>query len=302
MTRYFTILLISMGLLATGASNSANAKPPTVVVSVAPVRALVAAVMQGIAEPTLLLRPGASPHDYRMRPSEARMLENAALVIWVGPELEGFLVKPITVLGASAQVLTLLDDPSITVLSGRSGGIWGAGETHSESRDPHIWLRPANAARILETVAATLGKLDPENRPRYHMNAARAVLEVGALEAEIGDLLAPVRDMPYIVFHDAYQYFEKTFRLNAKGALAVDPSRPPGARRLRELKQRIAAEQIGCVFREPDFKPATLAAVIEGTGAQIAELDPMGQVSGNLQAYASLIRNLARNLKSCLAP
>ena len=127
-------------------------------------------------------------------------------------------------------------------------------------------------------------------------------LKVGALEAEIGDLLAPVRDLPYIVFHDAYQYFEKTFRLNAKGALAVDPSRPPGARRLRELKQRIAAEQIGCVFREPDFKPATLAAVIEGTGAQIAELDPMGQVSGNLQAYASLIRNLARNLKSCLAP
>ena len=167
----------------------------------------------------------------------------------------------------------------------------------------HIWLDPENARGMVRGIVSALSDADSANAARYEANGDRLVAALDSLDGEIAASLAPVKSQPYIVFHDAYQYFEAHFDINGVGAISVDPERAPGAKRVATLRDKIADLQAACVFSEPQFEPAVVATVIEGTSAKTGELDPLGanQPAGP-KAYFGLMRDLAENLIECLSP
>lgn len=269
---------------------------PDVVVSIAPVHSLVAAIMEGVGEPRLLVPPGASPHAFSLRPSDAQVLANANIVFRVGSDLETFLDKPLTAL-ASGTVVSLAGAPGIT-----EQRTTDQQDDHGDhAGDPHIWLSIANARRIAEIAAETLGRHDGENAAAYGRNLAALNDRLDGLQRELGDLLRPVRKSPYIVLHDAYRHFEAAFDLAPATAIALSPERRPGARRLREIRDLLAAQNIKCVFAEPQYPNAIAATVVSGTNATLAELDPIGaDLAIGPELYFNLMKNLGRSLAGCL--
>ena len=300
---------------------------PNVVVSVLPIHSLVAGVMQGIAAPSLILKGGASPHTYALKPSDARKLQNADAVFWVGDGLESFLAKPIQALAQNARIVTLSAVQSIHLLAIRKNGVW-TGNTHQHAGrdevphepavgtndghhpdplgsgryDPHIWLDPANAAAIVVTAVAVLSGIDQSHARTYQANGATLLRRIERLETTLYRHFASVKQHPYVVFHDAYQYFETSFGLQPIGSISIAPERIPGAKRLAALRHRMRALEATCIFAEPQFKPAIVATVAEGTGARIGVLDPLGtSLASGPNAYFRLMENLAVSLRTCLA-
>jgi zinc transport system substrate-binding protein len=293
---------------------AADSGAPDVVASIAPVHALVAQVMAGVGAPRLLMAAGASPHAYALKPSDARAIAGARAVFWIGPELERFLVKPLTALTAEVPVVALAGATGVQLLSARKTGAWAGGDRdhdhakgdadqNHDGADPHLWLDPVNAAAMVRTIVATLAAVDAANAARYRANGEVALADLRRLESELVATLAPVKHVPYVVFHDAYQYFERRFGLAAAGAIAVGAGRAPGARRIAELRQTIFARRAVCVFTEPQFEPALAKTLIEGSGAHLGALDPLGAgLNPGPGLYRELMRSLARSLVGCLKP
>lgn len=355
----FRAPLMAAFLSATALSLSApaHAETPDVVVSIKPVHSLVAAVMEGIGSPKLIVDGAASPHSYALRPSQARELQKADVVFWVGHELEAFLEKPLESLGGNARVVELADLPDLTLLPFRSGGAFEAhehhhdddghedhheghhedahGEAHGDAHgekhadkddhhegedhdhekdhghedhddhhggtDPHVWLDPANARVLVREVAHVLGEADPEHGPEYEANATALVDRLTDLETELAASLSPVRERPYIVFHDAYHYFENRFGMAPAGSITISPEVAPGAKRVSEIRHKIEESGAACAFAEPQFEPAIIATATEGTGARTATLDPLGaDIPAGPEGYFTLLRTMAKSLADCL--
>lgn len=277
---------------------------PQVVASILPIHSLVAAVMQEVAEPELLLRGGSSPHDYSLRPSDVRTLNQAELVFWVGEELETVLARSLA--QTPARTIALMANPSLELLPVREGGLWEAHDHDHDyhdhgHQDTHIWLEPRRAAVMVEQIATVLSEHDPIHADQYRHNATEAASRLQALEAEIIETLAPVRTTPYIVFHDAYQYFENRFGTAAVGSISLNPERRPGARRIIDIRQRIDDGGVACVFSEPQFEPALVNTLVNGTEAGSGVLDPLGAtLTPGPEAYFQLLSGLAQALRDCL--
>ncbi|MGX9352163.1 zinc ABC transporter substrate-binding protein [Shimia sp. W99] len=309
----------------------AQAEVPKVVTDIAPVQSLVAGVMHGVGTPKLLIRPGTSPHDYAMRPSEARALQEANLVIWIGPELTPSLEETIGTLAGSAVQITLLDVNDTRRLSFRDGVIFDhdSEEEHSEhgddeheahddhdahgsedahdhdhdGLDPHAWLDPVNAQVWVHAIAAQLSEMDPGNAAIYDGNAATLSADLVALTEEIRARLEPVGDRRFVVFHDAYQYFETRFGLHLTGALLHSDGAPPSAGRLRALHEELEHEQVHCIFTEPQFDPKIVAAISENGEIPVAELDPIGVgLDEGSGLYQRLIIRMGEQFATCLEP
>ena len=294
-----------------------RADTPRVVVSIPPIHSLVAGVMDGVGSPELLVKGGASPHTYALKPSDAKTLAEAKIVFWIGENLEAFLVKPLAVLAGKATVVELIEAPNLRLMPYRTSGAWdrhrghehgNKGQDKAESSDhahggtdAHFWLSPANAKSLAAAIAAALVESDPARADIYRANGQKLNDRLTALEAEMKAVLAPVKERPFVVFHDAYQYLEDAFGLNAIGAVMVAPEKPPGPKTLAALRARIKSSGARCIFREPQF-PAKLAqTVAEGTGARIAVLDPEGIIGApGPNLYFDLMRANARSLAECL--
>ena len=306
MLRVFVITLLLLPILLW---TSFGWAAPQVVVSIKPIHSLVANIMAGVAPPTLLVKQGGSPHGYAMRPSEARALHQADLVIWVGPELESFLEKPLAT--STRKQLQLAAAMPELLLPIRTGGQWQKQEdnhhhddddSHVRAFDPHLWLGLTQAKQIGTATVAALSEIDPDHRALYQVNGVALQQRLTQLQVELEQKLAPDAATPYIVFHDAYQYFEKNFELNSVGSVAIDPERSPGIRRILEIRSRIKDLKARCVFSEPQFEPRLVATVIEGTGATTAALDPIGaNLAAGPEAYFTLMRNMGEVLSRCLS-
>ena len=300
---------------------SAETAEPKVVVSIKPIHSLVAGVMQGVGEPQLLIKGGGSPHGYVLRPSEARALAKADLIVWVGHSLESFLEKPLATLGQKARKLELMEVLEDRLLPVREGGVWeghehehgkaahlehedehdhGATEQHEDhdaEHNPHLWLSPVLAAEVVSEVADLLSEIDPDNKVAYQNNAVQMRQRLTRLNQDLAVKLASVADVPYVVFHDAYQYFEAAYGLNAVGSITVNPERKPGARRLQEMRKKIKQLGAQTVFSEPQFEPKLVATIIEGTGAGTGELDPIGvTLAAGTEQYFQLLEKLTADL------
>ena len=281
-----------MAALALAAAAPAAAAPE-VVVSIKPVHALVAGVMQGIAVPRLLVEGAASPHAYSLRPSEALALSRADVVFWIGPNLEMFLAKPLAALAGRARVVSLAEVAGMAIAEPRDGG-GGA--------DAHLWLDPANARRTVEVAARVLAGSDPANAGTYAANGARLAARLAALDAEVRALLAPVRRRPYLVFHDSLRHLERRYGLAFAGAVMPGAGPPPGARRVRTLRRKIVGGGAACVFHGPGPAPALVRTLIAGSGARAAGLDVLGAgVAAGPEAYFAIMRRLAAALAACLS-
>lgn len=295
-----------------GLASVALAEVPQVAVDVAPVHSLVARVMQGVGTPALIVRPGASPHGYAMRPSEATALERADLVIWVGEALTPWLEGGIKTLAARARVIELLGARETRVLDLREGVAFGppgdgtAQDDHDHDGhdhhgvDPHAWLDPENARRWLGLMADELAEIDPEHAVQYARNATEAQAELDVLMAEIEADIAPIKDARFLVYHDAYQYFEVWSDLAASGSIALGDAASPGPARVAALRDMARAEDIACVFSEPQFDPRLVTRVF-GDVAGHGVLDPMANDHApGPDLYPDLMRAMARALLACL--
>jgi zinc transport system substrate-binding protein len=331
-----TLFLTSVACLAAGA---AWADAPNVVASIKPVHSLVAAIMQGVGQPKLIVEGAASPHIYSLKPSNAKVLENADVIFWVGHGLEAFLEKPLEALASKAKVVELDDAPGLEKLAFREGGAFEAhdhgdddhgaghdghdhgthdhqphdhdakGETpeahhhdHDEGEfDMHLWLDPANARAMAAEIAKTLAAADPANAAAYAANATALNLKLEALDTELAATVAPIKDKPFVVFHDAYQYFEHRYGVKVAGSITVSPESMPGAERISEIHAKVKQLNATCVFAEPQFEPRLVKVVTEGTAAKSATLDPeAATLTEGPELYFTLMRGIATSLKNCL--
>lgn len=342
---------------------------PRVAVDIAPVHGLVARVMQGVGTPDLVIAPGASPHGYSMRPSEALALERADAVFWMGEALTPWLEGPLGTLAADAHVTELLEVPGTLKLEFRTGAIFEAhdhddghhdSEHHEEDHadhadghnheghddhdhdkhhdheahddhdhdkhddhadhanhadhddhadhdghshtglDPHAWLAPENAELWLMAIAEELSELDPENAATYKANAAAGKAEIDAVIDEVNALLEPFRAKSFIVFHDAYQYFEKSFGLASAGAISLGDASDPSPARIAEIRAEVTERGVTCVFSEPQFNPGLVATVLDGTGAKTVVIDPIGtEIPTGPTFYTDLIIGLGKAMAHC---
>jgi zinc transport system substrate-binding protein len=275
--------LLAAIILSLAIPGAARAAPPEVVVSIMPFHSLIAAVMDGIGIPSLIVKGGASPHDYTMRPSDAAMLSRADVVFWVGKDLELFLAKPLAALAEKAQVVSL------------------SSLLKDEGQDSHIWLDPTLARAMVHMIARTLARIDPANASNYKINGHGLQLHIDALDSELATALAPVSDLPYVVFHDAYSHFEQRYGLNRVAAVTVNPQHKPGAGRIAEIRETMVNRGARCLFTEPRFTPALAATLVEDTTVRLGVLDPVGVgLEPGPDAYFVLMRQLAASLRDCL--
>jgi zinc transport system substrate-binding protein len=276
------------------------AAAPTVLATIKPVHSLVAAVMTGVGEPQLLIQGAQSEHSYALKPSDAEKIGRAAIVFEIGPDLETYLTRPLATL-AHGKVVALEYEQGVLKLPARKGGLWDDVQADESLTDPHLWLAPSNARAMTAAIVAALSKVDPGHAPLYAANGRKEFEALNRLEESLKASLAPLRGRPYLVFHDAYQYFERPFGLSSMGAVTVAPDRPVGPRRVSELRDAIRSRGIVCVFREPQFAPALVQTLVEGSRARIGVLDPLGaDLKPGPQLYPTLLKNLAASLAGCL--
>ncbi len=323
------LLLSSAAMIA---APNANAAAPDVVVSIKPIHSLVSAIMKGVGEPKLIVDGAASPHTFTMKPSNARTLEGADMVFWVGHGMEAFLEKPLEALASKASVVTLEDAPGLEKLPFRKGGAFEAHDhgdhagghehAHGESEkhadhddeghdheghdhgafDTHLWLDPMNAKAFAAEIEKALVQADPEHAATYQTNGAALMQQIDAMDAEIKETLSPVKDKPFIVFHDAYQYFEHHYGVKVAGSITVSPETMPGAERVKQIHEKVTQLGATCVFAEPQFEPKLVKVVTEGTPAKSATLDPeAATLNAGPDLYFELMRGLATSMKTCLS-
>lgn len=290
----------------------AHAEVPKVVASIQPLHSLAAMVMDGLGTPTLLVSGSASEHGYTLKPSDMRAIEAAQVAVIVDTGYETFLAKPLKARGDKIATIAMADLPGLTVYEPREGGVWEAhdhkkhdhdahGHDHHDELDGHVWLDPRNGQLLLTALSEQLSELDPANAAAYHRNADAARTTLAALDGALKDKLAPLAGKPFVVFHDAYQYFEARYGLNGVGSITVDPDRSPSAKRMTALKDKLVKAKAACVFREPQFPAAIVDSLAKSANTRVGLLDPQGAtLPPGPGLYPALLENMADSLTKCL--
>lgn len=314
------------------AAGAGWAEVPRVMVDIPPIHALVAQVMGDLGQPDLLLAPGASEHDFQLRPSQAAALADADLVVWVGPDLTPWLERALNGLEGTGTRLPLLGVPGTLLQDYATDGAAKTGEAHDHAEhghdaqasgehghdehghddheheghghaglDPHAWLDPANAQLWLAGIATELSRIDPEHAATYQANAAAAAAGIATLDAEITATLAPARQTPLFMQHQAYGYFAAHYGLTIGGSLSAGDATAPGAGHLADLRDVVAGAGVACLFPEAQHDPDAIAQLATETGTRLGgALDPVGStLTPGPMAYADLMRGLAGTIAAC---
>lgn len=284
---------------------------PRVVVSINPFYGLVASVMQGVGKPSLLLKIGASPHEYTLKPSEIRQLEAATLIFWGGPALESFLIKPLA--QQQAKIVAFDQVPGLHTLALRTNMIWQSEEpeasghhhhhhSHSDAHgsiDMHFWLDPHNAIAMTKAIILQLSAVDPEHQSHYQANGVALIARLNALDLKLRKKLQSIHARPFVVFHDAYQYFEQRYHLQGSGSISLHPELPPSVKRLSTIRSIIAQQKVVCLFSEPQFSSALVHSIADDLPVKTGVLDPIG-TDPSPEGYFTLMENLSEALTGCL--
>ncbi|MEE8436333.1 MAG: zinc ABC transporter substrate-binding protein [bacterium] len=290
---------------------------PRVAVSIRPLHSLAAGVMEGVGTPELVFKGGASPHGFGLRPSQARLLSRAEVVFWGGALLEPRLEKSLAA-RSKGLVLAMHRPAGMVLLPPRPAGpgefpppplpgpgteVQGteAGAGGQDTFDPHYWLDPRNARVMAAAMAEALALRDPDNAGAYRKNAARMARALERLERELAARLAPLAGRPYLVFHDAYRYFERRFGLRPLGTIAPDALGQTGARRISRLRRLIRSRRVKCVFSEPQFSARILRVLTEDAAIARGVLDPMGAgLKPGKALYFRMMRDMGESFRKCL--
>lgn len=291
----------------------AYAAPPEVLASIKPVQALVKMVMGNLGTPGVIMPATASPHMFTLKPSQAKMLESAEVVFWIGPTLETTLQGPLQNLASNARVIELLEVPGLDLikLTDEHDDEHTTERTvHERERehdhgdvDPHIWLSPSNARIMLDAIAATLSNIDPNNAPDYAKNVKKAKKRITILIRKTKEFTDAMRPTPYLVQHDGFAYLAREFGFNEVGHIQTMPGREPGAKHVAELLEQIKSQNVKCLFHETQFSPKLARTLEKETGVLLREIDPIGiDVTLSETAYVRIIQGIIVSMESCLYP
>ncbi|WNK50309.1 zinc ABC transporter substrate-binding protein ZnuA [Pantoea agglomerans] len=284
-----------------------------VVASLKPVGFIAAAIADGVTPVDVLLPDGASEHDYSLRPSDAKRLKNADLVVWVGPEMEAFMAKSAAELPAQKNLAMVnIDGVKPLLISGGEDEDEHTAEK-SEEQDAnahhhhhgefnmHLWLSPEIARKTAVAIHGKLLELMPQDKAKLDANLQQFEVALADTDKRVSAQLAPVRNKGYFVFHDAYTYFEKQYGLSPTGHFTVNPEIQPGAQRLHQIRTQLVEQKAVCVFAEPQFRPAVIDAVARGTQVRKGTLDPLGtDISLAKDSYVKFLSQLSSQYESCL--
>ena len=320
-----------------------------VVASIKPIHSLASYLMDGISKPDLIVDGYASPHGFALKPSHAKMLQEADLIFWVGEGLENFLEKPLKSIAKKAEKIELLEIKGLKKLKFREKNIFDEHDDHGHEKeghdedghddhgqqeeghddhghdedghdehgheedghddhgheghahgeyDPHIWLDPANAKTILNEMVEHLIENDEKNASIYKSNLDKALKDIDKLISDVNSELN--QNISFIVFHDAYQYFENRFNVKVLGAFTVNTDVMPGAEQLSEIREIIEHDKVGCIFSEPQFNPDIINAVAKDMDIKTGVLDPLGAtLDPGKGLYFKLIKNMSNSFKGC---
>ena len=341
-------LLSIIILILFSSSNLFAADTKGVITTIQPINSLVSAVIGDTGKTISLIPADISPHEYKLKPSDAKKMQEANIIFFVSNHLESSVTKVFKNLPKNIKIINLLEETGIEHLAIRDNEAWERHDHHGhddhddhdkhgkkhddhddhdkhakkhddhddhdkhgkkhddhddhESKDDvHIWLSPDNAIKIVEKVNKELTLLFPDNASKYSENSNKMIDKIQKLKNELAKDLAPIKGKPYVVFHDAYQYFEKTFDLNAVGSVALEGDIASSPKQISFIKDKIKKLNASCVFQEPQFDSKLAKIVVEGTNAQIGTLDPLGvNISGKENFYIQLLKNMAKSLKECL--
>ena len=332
----FGLILSTISLLTFISYAKADTK---VVASIKPIHSLISYVMDGVGTPGLLVDGSSSPHTFQLKPSHATMLQEADIVFWIGEDLESFLETPLESIAKDAKQVTLMESEDIEMLKFREKNVFDDHDDHGDEHDEHgdehdeheeheehgdehdehedehddhahhdghnhgefdihFWLDPEIAKTIVQIAAKEISEIDPANASKYEANAAKALNKLDQL---INDTRGKInKDATYVVFHDAFQYFEQRFGIEVIGALTVNPEILPGAKQLAEIREVIEHEAVNCLFSEPQFNPTIAETIASDTGVKAAVLDPLGaELEPGKDLYFDLISDMASSFESC---
>ena len=332
----FGLILSTISLLTFISYAKAETK---VVASIKPIHSLISYVMDGVGTPDLLIDGSSSPHTFQLKPSHASMLQEADIVFWIGEDLETFLETPLESIAKDAKQVTLMESKDIELLKFREKNVFDDHDDHGDDHDEHgdeheehgdehdeheehgdehdehdehahhdghnhgefdmhFWLDPEIAKTIVQIAAKEMSEIDPANASKYEANAAKALNELDQL---INDIRSKInKDATYVVFHDAYQYFEQRFGIEVIGALTVNPEVLPGAKQLAEIRGVIEHEGVNCLFSEPQLNPSIAETIASDTDVKAAVLDPLGaKLEPGKDLYFDVISDIASSFESC---
>lgn len=304
--------LVLWVLLYSTTALAANA--PNIVVSIKPFYNICAKVMESVGTPHLILTNNASHHDYQLKPSDAKLINEADLIIWGGPEVDSYLTKPISSL--ADHHLNLADVAGLELLPIRSSTNWQHDHNHGHdhddhdhahshnhdhgTNDPHFWLDPDNAIIIATAIAQRLGEIDPTNAKTYAKNATAFAKKINQDKKVWRQQLSPYKKEPYVVSHDAFQYFNKYFDLDGVGSITLNPEVPPSIQRVQQIQQLLEADRVRCIFSEPQYSYKIFDSLVKDTNVHVGQLDPLGQDADlGPDGYFKLIDNLVQNFVTC---
>ena len=286
-----------------------------VVTTIKPLHSLISSVMEGVGKPSLIIEGTNNPHTFVFKPSHAEMIENADIIFWIGEDLEAFMEKPLDSLAKNAKTIAFMDLASIEKLKFREQNIFDDhdehdghddhddhaghhdGHNHGEF-DAHIWLDPANAKEMVLEISHELSELDPSNKSKYEDNASKKIAALDTLIEEVDNSLS--KDISYIVFHDAYQYFETRFGVKSAGALTLNPDVLPGAKQIADIQGLINDKGIKCIFSEPQYNPKIIETLGNDMNISTGVMDPLGAyIDAGPSMYSELINEIANSIKNC---
>lgn len=310
-----------------------------VVSTLKPINLLVSEITEGVLEPTLLLPANASPHDFQLKPSQRRTIQEADVIFWIGPDMEMALNKPLGQLDDHTLLVTLsegaLDEDHDKHEAHDEHEDHKDHDEHDEHKDHdahkehdehkdhddhkdhdehenhddhhhhgvdlHLWLDPHEGERMAKLIAEKLSQADPDNSSKYEQNLNKFLTNLEELDDQLKQRLAPLSDKGYFVFHDAYNRFEAHYGLNHLGAITISPERRPGARHLAEIRERLTQNQAVCVFSEPQFPSSLVSNLVDGIDVASGILDPLGgRVESGSRGYLRFLEQMTNDFESCL--
>ena len=314
--KYIIAIFFSLTFVYSNAPLKADIK---VVTTIQPLHSLVSNVMDGTGDLGLILEGSASPHNFSLKPSHAKMLEKADVVFWFGEDLEIFLEKALKTIPTKAKIISFMKLKEIPKLKFREKNIFEHDDHKDEHKDEHkdghdehkdehdhahgefdvhLWLDPINAKIMVKEIAHVLSDVDPSNAKKYNNNANKTLLKLDRMVLDIKKSIN--KRARFITFHDAYQYFEIRFEVASMGALTVNTDVQPGAKQISEIRKHVKEENIKCIFSEPQFNPKIIKVIAESTNIKTGVFDPLGSsFKPGKSLYFSLINDLSKNLSGC---
>jgi len=315
-----SIVVLFCGLGISAASDDA----PRIAVSIKPLHSLVAAVTRGVSEPMLLMDGSVSPHIAQLKPSTLRLLSKADVLVWVGPGVEVFLSRAVANLDPQTDVISIAqvagvqrlqsrislhrqtDQLQHEVQAGRSEAELQQkhqdGSLHDRSIDYHFWIDPQNAQQLVRHLANYLARVDSVNAALYENNAQQLLDSLNSVDEQLAGLYYGLSEVPYLVFHDSFQYLEKRYGLHRPLVIAIQPEVPPGAKRLKQILRQIESENVKCLFSEPQFPVRVVAMLERDSSLQVATLDPLASdYEAGPELFAEWLLELGKTMHDCLS-